>query len=231
VEKQLVSIKKKSMQDKTLAEKVKLLEKVSAFLNDGKWLADQEWTAEEIVMLPLLQLLSTKPMSYILNVDEDSAVTGNDFTRAVEEAVTIKASKHSSTLVLSAKLEADASEMGEGDEMEFLADVGLKSRGIERVVGTCARLLNQHYFYTVGPQEARSWVINIGSTAAEAAGKIHTDMQTGFIKADCISLAHFLEHGEDGCKAKNLVRLVNKDYIVQDGDVMLFKFQPPQAKK
>jgi hypothetical protein len=80
--------------------------------------------------------------------------------------VVIKASKHSSTLVLSAKLEADASEMGDGDDKEYLGEMGLQTRGIERIVGTCAKLLHQQYFYTVGPQEARSWVIDIGSTAA-----------------------------------------------------------------
>jgi len=189
-------------------------------LSDGLWLGTQPWTLEQRQRLPSLQLLSTKPMAYILNVDEGSAVDGNALSRASQLALGPSAN----TVVLSVSLECQASTLGVG-HLEYLQLAGLEYTGLERVVRTCATLLGQGYFYTVGPEECRSWTINKNATAQQAAGAIHSDIEKGFIKAEVMTPETLIQCGsEEAVKAKNLLRVEGKEYIVKDGDIIDFKF-------
>jgi len=197
-----------------------ILQKSHQLLSDGLWLGTQPWTLEQRQRLSTLHLLSTKPMAYILNVDEGSAVDGNALSRAIQEALGPSAT----TVVLSVSLECQASTLGAG-HLEYLQLAGLEYTGLERVVRTCATLLDQGYFYTVGKDECRSWTINKNSTAQQAAGAIHSDIEKGFIKAEVTTPETLIQCGsEESVKAKNLLRIEGKEYIVRDGDILNFKF-------
>jgi len=181
----------------------------------------QPWTVEQKHLLSTLHLLSTKPMAYILNVDEGSAVDGNALTRAVQQALGPSAN----SIILSVSLECQASTLGTAGHLEYLQLAGLEYTGLERVVRTCATLLGQGYFYTVGKDECRFWTINKNSTAQQAAGAIHSDIEKGFIKAEVMTPDALISCGsEEAVKAKNLMRIEGKEYIVKDGDCMNFKF-------
>lgn len=214
IEKRLTRVKKED------AATAQLLQKSQKLLSDGLWLGTQPWTPEQKQKLSTLHLLSTKPMAYILNVDEGSAVEGNAFTRAVQKELGSSAN----TVVLSVSLECQASTLGSG-HLEYLQLAGLEYTGLERVVRTCADLLGQGYYYTVGKEECRSWTINKNATAQQAAGAIHSDIEKGFIKAEVMTPESLIQHGsEEAVKAKNLMRIEGKEYIVRDGDCMNFKF-------
>lgn len=227
VEKRLAKSKRK--QAHTADSDAPLLEKCRKYLEEGVWLAAAEWTDKERESLDSLQLLTSKKMAYICNVDEASAATGNQFTEAVATFLAAERSQSQSGvdyLVLSASLEQEASSFDcPQARLEYLEMAGIQETGLDKVVVMCSELLGHHHYYTVGQRECRSWQIPRGATAQEAAGKIHSDIQKGFIKADVISPEVFLaEGGEANVRAKNLVRVEGKEYIVQDGDIMNFKF-------
>jgi len=192
-----------------------------SLLSQQSDLGTQEWSPEHRARLPSFQLLSTKPMAYILNVDEASAVEGNALSKAVQAQLGGTAA----SIVLSVGLECQASTLGSAGQQEYLQLAGLENTGLERVVSTCAQLLGQGYYYTVGKDECRSWTINKHATAQQAAGAIHSDIEKGFIKAEVMSPRDLLACGsEEAVKAKHLMRIEGKEYIVQDGDIMNFKF-------
>ncbi len=168
-------------------------------------------------------LLSSKPVMYVCNVDEESAVDGNSLSDCVKDF----ASKKSRPVVsISASLEAEISSLGEDEDREaFLKDIGLKESGLNSIVKCGYSLLNLITFFTVGYKEARAWSVMNGSCAPKAAGVIHSDFERGFIKASTISYDDYILYGgESGCKSAGKLRLEGKDYVVQDGDVFDFKF-------
>lgn len=205
-----------------------VLDKIMALLDEGSFVASHKWSEEEEPFLDEFRLLTAKPMAYVCNVDEDSAATGNAFTESVGAYLKERANPHGEEyLALCASLEAEAVATFDTVEgrLEYLQLAGLEETSLDRVIRMSARMLDEHHFYTVGEKETRSWVIPLGVSAPQAAGKIHSDMQRGFIRAEVCSSEDFIEHeGEAGARAANAYRLEGKEYEVKDGDIMDFRF-------
>lgn len=167
-------------------------------------------------------LLTAKPVIYVCNVDEKSASTGNEFSNKVVE----KFGATNPVLIISSKIEMEIAQITDPDERKmFLEDLGLKQSGLEQVIKTGYKTLGLQTFYTVGPKEAHAWTITAGMTAPQAAGKIHTDFERGFIRAEVITPADYIEyHGELGVRDAGKMRTVGRDYVMQPGDICHFLF-------
>ncbi len=211
--------------DKEAVAELAVLERAYSFLKDGRGLWEAQLTSDEKATLAPLTLLTVKPILYAANVS-DSELTGEEgpYLRALREAVA--ASGESAEIVpFSAKIEAELAELPPEDRADFLSSLGLESAGLDRLIHAGYHLLGLQTYFTAGEQEVRAWTIHRGDTAPKAAAVIHTDFERGFIKADTVSFKDFVaEHGWKGAKDKGVVRSEGKEYIVQDGDVMLFKF-------
>ena len=169
-----------------------------------------------------LQLLTTKPVLYVCNVEEASAATGNAFS---EKVFAMAKAEGASAVVVSAAIEAEISQMAPADRPDFLESLGLHEGGLDRVIRAGYALLGLQTYFTVGPKEARAWTIEKGTRAPAAAGVIHTDFEKGFIRAETIAFADYTAlKGESGAKEAGKFRLEGKDYVVQDGDVLHFRF-------
>lgn len=170
-----------------------------------------------------LFLLSTKPIIYVCNVDEKSAVTGNRYVEKVKEALK---NEQTEILVIAGKVEADIAELeSEEDRMAFLSDVGLKEPGVNKLIRAAYSLLNLETFFTVGPKEIRAWTIKKGMTAPQAAGVIHSDLERGFIRAEVMKYNDFITLGsEHACKEKGKLFIEGKTYIVEDGNILHIRF-------
>jgi ribosome-binding ATPase len=225
-----------------------LLKKAKEVLDDGKpaRILEPTLTKEEKLVWHKLQLLTQKPILYCANVgEEDLRKGGNAMTKALfdflkEQLMHSSAGKmddaaataaaENRMLVVSAQLEAEAALLSDEDRASFLQEYGLQQTGVDAVTQKAAKLLNLQAYFTTGPMETRAWCIPIGATAVEAAAAIHTEISTGFIKADVIAFNDVVAvGGEKQAKEKNLVKSVGKDYIVQDGDVMHFKHNTTSA--
>ncbi|MDX5507844.1 MAG: DUF933 domain-containing protein, partial [Wolbachia endosymbiont of Hylaeus sinuatus] len=173
--------------------------------------------------MKLLQLLTTKPVMYVCNVEDTNVITGNELSKKVERMAEENKSKF---YCISAKLEADIANLdSEEEKQSFLSEFGLQESGLDGVARIMYEVLSMITFFTVGPKEARAWPVKIGSTADKAAGVIHTDFEKGFIKAETISFADYIKYGsESACKDAGKIRFEGRDYIVQDGDIMHFRF-------
>jgi len=178
--------------------------------------------AEERKALERAQLLTAKPVLYVCNVDEGDAAEGNALsTRVFEKA----ASEGARAVVVSAAIEAEIATLDPEERTAFLADLGLEETGLSRVIRTGYELLGLITFFTAGPKESRAWTVHKGAKAPEAAGEIHTDFERGFIRAETIAYADFVScNGEAGAKDAGKMRSEGKEYVVQDGDIMLFRF-------
>jgi hypothetical protein len=170
-----------------------------------------------------LQFITDKPVLYLCNVDDESAVSGNAYVDLVKEAVK---DENAEVLVLAVGTEADITELEDYEERrEFLADMGLKEPGSAKLIRSAYKLLNQQTYFTAGVKEVRAWTINVGSTAPQAAGVIHTDFEKGFIRAEVIKYDTYVEFGSEAkVKEAGKLKVEGKEYIVQDGDVMHFLF-------
>ena len=173
-----------------------------------------------------MDLLSSKPVIYVSNVSEDDLVddgVNNDMVKAVRE---FAATENSEVVVICAQIEAEISELEtEEEKLEFLETLGLSQSGLDKLIKSSYHLLGLISFLTAGEQEVRAWTIKNGTKAPQAGGKIHSDIERGFIKAETIAYEALIEYGTmSAAKEKGLVRLEGKDYIVKDGDVILFKF-------
>lgn len=170
-----------------------------------------------------LFLLTVKPVLFVCNVDDDSAIIGNKYVERVKESL---AGKNEEVLVIAGKLEAEIAELeDEADRTEFLQDAGLEEPGVNKVVRAAYNLLNLQSFFTVGPKEIRAWTIRKGMTAPQAAGVIHSDLERGFIRAEVMKYNDFIELGsEHACKEKGKLFIEGKSYIVQDGDILHIRF-------
>ena len=177
---------------------------------------------EEAKRIKALQLLTSKPAMYVLNVDEGSAATGNTLSAKAAEMAKAKGAQ---SVVISAKIEAEMAGLSDEEKQEFLADLGLKETGLASIVRAGFSLLDILTFFTVGPKEARAWTLRRGAAAPEAAGVIHTDFEKGFIRAETIAYDDYIAgNGEQGAREAGKLRLEGKEYIVQDGDVFHFRF-------
>jgi GTP-binding protein YchF len=201
-----------------------IIEKVIPLLKEGQPARKVELGNEdEEKAFKELQLLSSKPILYICNVDEDSAAEGNDFSRAVEE---MAAKVDAGCVVISAAVEAEIAQLDDDEEKgEFLETLGLGQTGLARVIRAGYDLLHLVTYFTVGPKEARAWTITVGTKAPAAAGVIHTDFEAGFIRAETTAYDDYVDNGgEQGAKDAGKMRLEGKEYIVVDGDVLHFRF-------
>lgn len=222
VEKALIRANKNAKSgDKDAKSKVKLLEKIQAQLNEGKPVRGLNLSEEELKQIYDIHLLTVKPTMYVTNVAE------NGFSNNPHlDAVTALAEKENAIVVpICAAIEAEISELDEADKGEFLKEMGLEEPGLNRVIRAGYALLGLQTYFTAGVKEVRAWTVKIGATAPQAAGVIHTDFEKGFIRAEVISYDDFVNfRGEQGAKEAGKWRLEGKEYIVQDGDVMHFRF-------
>ena len=207
--------------DKQALALVAILERVSGHLDAGNPARTLEMANEEQEAVRPLFLLTMKPTLYIANVAEDG-FENNPWLDAVREHAQREGSE---VVTICAKLEAELAALEPGEQKEFLAEMGLEEPGLNRVIRAGYRLLKLETFFTAGPKEVRAWTIPAGSTAPRAAGKIHTDFERGFIRAEVVAYEDFITcGGEQGAKEAGRLRSEGKDYIVQDGDVIHFRF-------
>lgn len=207
--------------DKQAIALVALLEKLLPQLNEARPLRALSLNSDEHVRLRELSLLTLKPTLYIANVAEDG-FTDNPHLAAVEALAT---TENAEVVPICNKLEAEIAELDDADKTEFLAEMGMEEAGLNRVIRAGYSLLNLHTYFTAGEKEVRAWTIPVGATAPQAAGKIHTDFEKGFIRAEVISYEDYIAcGGEAGAKDAGKWRLEGKEYVVQDGDVVHFRF-------
>ena len=216
-------IKKIRGNDKEAADTLKLVERCLELLHDGKPARLLELSDEECKPFHELQLLSAKPVLYVCNVDEGSAANGNAFSGKVEA---MAAKQGTNAVVISAEIEEEIAQLTDAEErIEFLEALGLHETGLARVIRAGYHLLHLITFFTSGPKETRAWTMATGAKSPRAAGAIHTDFEKGFIKAETISYNDFIGlGGEPGAKDAGKMRQEGKDYVVADGDVLLFRF-------
>ncbi len=208
--------------DKEAKLQLVLIDKALALLTEGKPARHVELTPEEIPAFRALQLLTSKPVLYVCNVDEASAAKGNAFTAKVEA---FAKAEGAGCVIISAKIEAELSGLDADERKAFLGEMGLEEPGLNRLIREGYKLLGLVTYFTVGPKEARAWTITDGTKAPKAAGVIHTDFEKGFIRAETIAYEDYVAlKGEVGCKDAGKMRLEGKEYVVKDGDVMHFRF-------
>ncbi|MFN3712696.1 MAG: redox-regulated ATPase YchF [Alcanivoracaceae bacterium] len=222
VEKALLRAQKAAKgQDKEAAAVVKVLEKLQPALNDGKPARSVELDEDELKRLRSYNLLTLKPTMYIANVAEDG-FENNALLKAVED---LAASENSQVVPICAKIESEIAELDDEEKADFLGEMGMEEPGLNRVIRAGYRLLGLQTYFTAGKQEVRAWTIPIGATAPKAAGVIHTDFEKGFIRAEVTAYDDFIAYnGEQGAKDAGKWRLEGKEYVVQDGDVVHFRF-------
>ncbi len=209
--------------DKTAKAQLACIERLLELLNAGQP-ARKLVPADEIEekLLKELCLLTTKPVLYVANVSEDDAIEGNAYVRSLEAAA---AEEGAAVVMISGAIEQELSQLGPEEQQEFLQDMGMAESGLNRLIKAGYRLLGLQTFFTVGEKETRAWTITVGTRAPGAAGKIHTDFEHGFIRAEVISYADYVAcQGESKAKEKGLMRVEGKEYVVADGDCMHFRF-------
>jgi len=224
LEKRLDNLNKKAKSgDKETLATIELIKPILELTREGKPARlYQAKDRDEAKRIKQLQLLTSKPAMYVLNVEEASAATGNAISA---KAASMAAAKGASAVVISAKIEAEMAGLSDEEKQEFLADLGLKETGLNAIVRAGFKLLDILTFFTVGPKEARAWTVRRGATAPEAAGVIHTDFEKGFIRAETIACNDYIAlNGEQGAKEAGKLRLEGKEYLVADGDVFHFRF-------
>ncbi len=213
VEKAIPRLEKEAKRDKAAQGKLDAAKKVLAGLNEGHRARTLGLDEDEVEAIYELHLLTMKPMLYIANVDEDQVTADFD---PIDGLVPVP---------ISAQVEADLAELDAEEAAEYLADMGLPESGLARLVREAYKLLGLQSFFTSGETESRAWTVPIGAKAPQAAGVIHTDFERGFIKAETASFDDYVANGgEKGCRDAGKLRQEGKDYVVQDGDVMHFKF-------
>ena len=225
LERRIAKVTKTARMDKEAAKELTFLEKVKAHLEEGQLAITLETENEdEDAWLATYNLLTAKPVIYAANVAEDDIAddgANNQYVQAVREYA---AKQNSEVFVICAQIEEEISELDDERKM-FLEDLGLTESGLEKLVRASYHLLGLMSFLTAGEDETRAWTIKIGTKAPQAAGKIHTDFERGFIKAEVVNYQDLLDCGSyAGAREKGLVRMEGKEYVVQDGDVILFRF-------
>ena len=223
LEKRVDALEKKAKgNDKEAKETLALVNRALVLLREGKPARLMERKSEEEKLFHSLGLLTSAPVLYACNVEEASAASGNAFSRKVEERAKAEGAV---SVAISAKIESEIAMLPAEERADYLAAVGLKETGLDRLVGAGYALLHLVTYFTAGPKETRAWTITKGTKAPQAAGVIHTDFEKGFIRAETISYGDYIaSNGENGAKEAGKMRLEGKDYVVADGDVMHFRF-------
>ena len=208
--------------DKEAVQQVRLLEAAQTALEEGKPARTVEVDADDAKAWKMLQLLTTKPVLYVCNVEEESAGAGNSQSARVAEMAAAQGNSH---VVISARIEEEISQLDAEEAEMFLGEMGLEEAGLDRLIRAGYELLHLQTYFTVGPKEARAWTIKDGTSAPQAAGVIHGDFERGFIRAETIGYDDFVNlGGEQAAKEAGKMRAEGKGYIVKDGDVMHFLF-------
>ena len=224
LESKKLSLEKKDKQgDKEIKNQINIIKKLTSILSNNELFNKDEFSEEDNDFVKSLNLIKIKPVLYICNIDEQSIETGNELSKKVIQYA--NKNNHNSVIV-SASIEAQIAEIENNNErIEIIKDLGLNETTLNKVIKSGYDLLNLINYFTCGPKETRSWTINEKTKAPQAAGKIHTDFEKGFIRAETISYADFINNG-GWLKSKELgkMRLEGKDYIVKDGDVLNFRF-------
>lgn len=225
LERRIQKTQKNLKGDKGLQSELDILLKVKEALDNGMSARTLELTNEEREFVKSLELLSFKPIIYAANVSEDEAVsqTDNEYVAAVRQ---FAASEDSDVVVICAKLEAEIAELDEDEKAVFFEELGITESGLDKLIKSSYHLLDLISFLTAGPQEVRAWTIRRGMKAPQAAGRIHTDFERGFIRAETIAYNELVQCGGNlaTAKEKGLIRSEGKEYVVKDGDVILFRF-------
>lgn len=223
LEKRLPNLEKKAKQDKELLKQVNIIKEIIELLKDSKPAsAFEAKSVDEVKIAKELQLITSKPQLIVCNLGENE-LNGNDFSAKVEEYGSVNGFK---VLKICAQIESEISVLESDEERkEFLESVGLRETGLDGIIRNSYEILDLITFFTVGVKECRAWTVKKGATAPQAAGVIHTDFETGFIRAETISSKDYIElNGEENCKNAGKMRLEGKEYIVKDGDVFHFRF-------
>ena len=224
VEKRLPKIEKMARQkDKTAEMELRILTQIKEALEDGKPVRSIDFNEDDQKWVNQAQLLTSKKMLYIANVGEDEiGDKDNDKVKAIREYA---ANEDSEVIVISAKIEEEIATLDDEDKEMFLEDLGIEEPGLDRLIRTTYDLLGLSTYCTAGVQEVRAWTFKQGMTAPQCAGIIHTDFERGFIRAEVTSYEDYVQHGgENGAKEAGRQRLEGKDYIMQDGDIVHFRF-------
>ncbi len=222
IEKRIDRSRKLARTSKDAQVEVEILEKLAAALNAGKSVRQVGLNAEELEIIKGLGLLTNKPIIYAANVSEEDLATGNDFVEKVREVAAVE---NAQVVIVSAQVEAELVELAEADKADFLESLGVKEGGLKSLIRATYTLLGLRTYFTCGPKETRAWTINAGMSAPQAAGVIHSDFERGFIRAETVAYNDLVTHGSmSAAKEKGLVRSEGKEYIVQEGDVLLFRF-------
>lgn len=226
IERRIARASKGAKNDKALAKEVELLQRIKALLEEGKMAkAFVTEDDEEKVLLESYNLLTYKPVIYAANVCEDDLADDGASNEFVKEVREFAKEEHSEVFVICAQIEQEIAELDEDEKKMFLEDLGLTESGLEKLIRASYSLLGLISYLTAGPQEVRAWTIHKGTKAPGAAGKIHSDFERGFIRAEVVSYDNLVECGSyNAAKEKGLVRSEGKEYVVCDGDVILFRF-------
>ena len=207
--------------DKDAKLELTVLEKVLTALNDGAMIRSLALSKEEKAAIEYINFLTIKPTMYIANVNDDG-FENNPYLDRVRE---IAAAENAVVVAVCAEIESEIAELDDDERQEFMADMGLEEPGLNRVIRGGYELLHLHTYFTAGVKEVRAWTIPVGATAPQAAGKIHTDFEKGFIRAEVVGFDDFIQYkGESGAKEAGKWRLEGKDYVCKDGDVVHFRF-------
>ena len=225
LERRIVQIRKRAQgKDKEAMTVLPVMEKALELLQAGKpaRIMLKGIAAEDLRMLQGLNLLTSHPVLYVCNVAEKDAASGNEHTRAVEKMAEAQGAR---AVVISAAIEAEVAQLPDDEELEFLASMGLEEPGLDKLIRAGYELLDLITYFTAGPKETRAWTVEKGAKAPQAAGVIHTDFERGFIRAQTIAYNDFVTlGGEVAAKEAGKARDEGKEYVVQDGDILLFKF-------
>lgn len=226
LERRIAKTTKTARVDKDAAKELEFLKKIKAHLEDGKPASTIELEDEDQEgYMKEYNLLTYKPVIYAANVSEDDLADDAQSNPHVRKVREYAKETGSEVFALCAEIEQEISELEDDEKKEFLEDLGIKQSGLEKLIVASYRLLGLLSFLTAGEDETRAWIIKVGTKAPQAAGKIHSDFERGFIKAEVVNYRDLLESGSyAGAREKGLVRMEGKDYVVQDGDVILFRF-------
>ena len=226
LERRISKVSRSARNDKGAAKELTVLEKLKSHLEEGKPVKTLEFEDEdEEAMVSGYNLLTQKPVIFAANVSEDDLADDGASNPFVQEVREYAAGQNSEVFVICAQIEQEIAELDDDEKKMFLEDLGLQESGLEKLIKASYRLLGLLSYLTAGEDETRAWTIRQGTKAPQAAGKIHTDFERGFIKAEVVNYQDLLDCGSyAGAREKGLVRMEGKDYVVKDGDVILFRF-------
>ena len=225
LERRIDRTKKAMKGDKSLASELELLERVKGALEEGKPARSLEYTKDEMTIMKEIALISLKPVLYAANVSEDDFAKGIENNKYVNAVKELAEGENSEIMPVSARIEEEISQLDNDEKQMFLEELGMKESGLDRLIKASYKLLGLISYLTAGEPEVRAWTITKGTKAPQAAGKIHSDFERGFIRAEVVAYDDLMACGSmNAAKEKGLVRSEGKEYVMKDGDIVLFRF-------